>query len=66
MEGGLWQKTEAPLRQLFPFFAANTVVALALIEPALDRLERLGDTLKAKQYLLIMPTGEISYLFPQV
>lgn len=45
-------------------FALCTVVGLALIEPALGHLERLGDTLEAKQYLLIMPAGEISYLFP--
>lgn len=49
-----------------PFFAACIVAGLAMIEPALGRLEKLGDTLGAKQYLLIMPTGELSYLFPRL
>jgi hypothetical protein len=49
-----------------PFFALNTVVALALLEPTVARLEKLGDTLTAKQYLFIMPTGEVSYFFPSV
>lgn len=40
------------------------VASLALVEPALGRLEKLGDTIEAQQYLLIAPTGEISYLFP--
>lgn len=53
-------------RRLSPLFAMNIVVGLALIEPAMGGLEKLGDTLTAKQYLLIMPTGEVSYLFPAV
>lgn len=53
-------------RRFTPLFAACTVAGLALIEPAMGKLEKLGDTLTAKQYLLIMPTGEISYLFPAV
>jgi hypothetical protein len=55
-----------PARRLAPLFAASVVAGLALIEPAMGRLEKLGDTLTAKQYLLIMPTGEVSYLFPAV
>lgn len=51
-------------RKLAALFGADMVVALALIEPAMGRLERLGDALEAKQYLLIMPTGELAYLFP--
>lgn len=47
-----------------PFFALCLVASLALIEPALGRLQKLGDTLEAKQYLLIAPTGEIAYLIP--
>ena len=47
-------------------WAASLVVGLAFIEPAMARLERLGDTLEAKQYLFIMPTGELSYLLPAV
>jgi len=46
--------------------AASLVAGLALIEPAMARLEKLGDTLEAKQYLFIMPTGEVSYFFPAV
>jgi hypothetical protein len=53
-------------RRLSPLFAMNIVVGLALIEPAMGGLKKLGDTLTAKQYLLIMPTGEVSYLFPAV
>jgi len=30
----------------------------------MGRLEKLGDALEAKQYLFIMPTGEIAYLVP--
>lgn len=52
--------------RLSPLFAIDLVIALALIEPAMGKLEKLGDTLSAKQYLLIMPTGEVSYLFPAV
>ncbi|HEY5527397.1 MAG TPA: hypothetical protein VIK02_07440 [Candidatus Anoxymicrobiaceae bacterium] len=55
-----------PIRRLAPLFAIDLVVALALIEPAMGRLKKLGDTLTAKQYLLIMPTGEVSYLIPAV
>ena len=43
--------------------AASLVAGLALIEPAMARLEKFGDTLQAKQYLFIMPTGEVSYFF---
>jgi hypothetical protein len=46
------------------FFALSLVASLALIEPALGRLEKLGDTIEAKQYLLIAPTGEVAYLCP--
>jgi len=46
--------------------AASLVAGLALIEPAMARLEKFGDALKAKQYLFIMPTGEVSYFFPGV
>ncbi|MHB8897082.1 MAG: hypothetical protein ACYC99_18175 [Candidatus Geothermincolia bacterium] len=53
-------------RRFNPLFAIDLVIALALIEPAMGRLNKLGDTLTAKQYLLIMPTGEISYLIPAV
>jgi hypothetical protein len=49
-----------------PLSAACLVVGLALIEPAMARLEKFGDTLEAKQYLFIMPTGEVSYLVPAV
>lgn len=34
-----------------PLYAASTVVGLALIEPALGGLHRLGDALEAEQYL---------------
>jgi len=44
--------------------AISLVLSLAFIEPALGRLKKLGDTLKATQYLYIAPTGEISYFFP--
>lgn len=54
------------LGKFSPLFAMSTVVGLALIEPAMGQLEKLGDTLEAKQYLFIMPTGEISYLLPAV
>jgi hypothetical protein len=50
--------------RLAPCFAACVVAALAFIEPAMGRLEKLGDALEAKQYLFIMPTGEIAYLVP--
>jgi len=53
-------------RRFAPFFALNIVVGLALIEPAMGHLKKLGDTLTAQQYLLIMPTGEVSYLVPAV
>jgi len=46
--------------------AASLVAGLALIEPAMARLEKFGDTLEAKQYLFIMPTGELSYFVPAV
>ncbi|MBU4174236.1 MAG: hypothetical protein KKB90_01050 [Actinobacteria bacterium] len=52
------------IRRLAPFFAADLVVSFALIEPAMGRLEKLGDALEAKQYLRIMPTGEVAHLFP--
>lgn len=45
-------------------FGADMVASLALLEPALGRLEKLGDALTSKQYLLIMPTGEIAHLVP--
>jgi hypothetical protein len=53
-------------RRFAPFFALNIVAGLALIEPATGHLKKLGDTLTAQQYLLIMPTGEVSYLIPAV
>ncbi|MDD5749019.1 MAG: hypothetical protein PHP64_08285 [Actinomycetota bacterium] len=49
-----------------PAFAVCTVAGLALIEPEMGHLDKLGDTTVAKQYLLIMPTGEISWFFPKV
>lgn len=52
--------------KLIPASAACMVAGLALIEPAMARLEKLGETLEAKQYLFIMPTGELSYFFPSV
>lgn len=51
-------------RKLAVLSGLDMVIALALIEPAMGRLEKLGDALEAKQYLLIMPTGEVAYLFP--
>lgn len=54
------------LRRLAPLFAIDLVVSLALIEPAMGRLEKFGDALEAKQYLLIMPSGEVAYLVPAV
>ncbi|MBU4194632.1 MAG: hypothetical protein KKE79_04050 [Actinobacteria bacterium] len=54
------------VRKLAPFFAADLVVSFALIEPAMGRLEKLGDALGAKQYLLIMPSSEVAYLLPAV
>lgn len=53
-------------RRFAPLFAVDLVISLALIEPAMGRLEKFGDALKAKQYLLIMPTGELAYLLPAV
>lgn len=44
--------------------AADMVLSLALLEPYLGRLEKLGDALTSKQYLLIMPTGEVAQLVP--
>lgn len=51
-------------KKLAVLAAADMVASLALIEPAMGRLEKLGDALEAKQYLLIMPTGEIAHYFP--
>lgn len=45
-------------------YAACLVAGFALVEPALGHLEKLGDTLEARQYLMIAPTGEVAYLFP--
>jgi len=54
------------VRRLAPLFALDLVVSLALIEPAMGRLQKFGDTLNAKQYLLIMPAGEAAYLLPAI
>ncbi|GEM_PF-1299909 len=46
--------------------AAFVALSLAMIEPALGRLKKLGDTLTAKQYLFIAPSGEVAYFFPHL
>lgn len=56
-------ETEIPAR-FSPLFALSLVLSLALLEPALGRLEKLGDALESEQYLLICPTAELAYLFP--
>jgi len=60
------EKTEKGRGVLARLSAASLVAGLALVEPAMARLETFGDTLEAKQYLFIMPTGEVSYFFPAV
>lgn len=55
---------EGLIRRLSPLFAIDLAASLALLEPALGRLRKLGDALDAKQYLFIMPAGEVAYLVP--
>lgn len=46
--------------------ATFIALSLAMVEPALGRLKKLGETLTAKQYLFIAPSGEVAYLIPGV
>lgn len=52
------------IRPSSALFACSTVAGLALVEPAMGRLDRLGDALEAEQYLFIMPAGELAYIIP--
>ena len=50
----------------YVFYGICYVLGLALIEPVLGHLEKMGDLLTSKQYLFIAPAGEVAYALPSV
>lgn len=53
-------------KPFFPlwFSGAALPLGLLLIEPLLEGLTTIGDTLSAQQYIRVCPLGELTYVFP--